>query len=172
MNLSRFWLNISNSLLKRYEFKSSTRRVVRNLKQILKNLNFRTVTQAIVTIGIVLMPALAIVPQATHAQLIDDVLTCDESTGVRCSEGNLGELFVTIINWALGIGAMLAVIFLIYGGFRYILAGGNEESAKAGRQAIFNALIGLVVIVLSLLVVQIVYRFVSGSGNGGGVFGT
>ncbi len=144
---------------------------MRNLKQILKNLNFRTVVQAFVALSIAFMPVLTLVPQASHAQLIDDVLECDESTGVRCDEGNLGELFVTVINWALGIGAMLAVIFLIYGGFRYILAGGNEESAKAGRQAIFNALIGLVVIVLSLLVVQIVYRFVAGGGNGGGVFG-
>ena len=147
------------------------RKVVRKLKQTLKNISWQTVAQTIAIIGLALMPFVMMAPQVGHAQLINDVLECDESTGLRCTEGNLGELFVTVINWALGIGALLAVIFLIYGGFRYILAGGNEESAKAGRTAIFNALIGLVIIVLSMLVVQIVYRFVSGGGGGGGVFG-
>lgn len=145
---------------------------MRNLKQILKNLNLTTVVQAIATLGIALMPFLMFAPQVGHAQLIDQfVNNCPENTGVRCNEGGLGEIFVTVINWALAIGFILAVIFLIYGGFRYILAGGNEESAKAGRQAIFNALIGVVIIVLSYVIVQIVYRFVSG-GSTGGVFGT
>jgi len=150
---------------------------VRNLKQILKNLNFKTVVQGIATVsltlGIALAPVLMLAPQVGHAQLKDQFVDdCPEETGIRCNEGGLGEIFVTVINWALAIGFILAVIFLIYGGFRYILAGGNEESAKAGRQAIFNALIGVVIIVLSYVIVQIVYRFVSGGSTGGGVFGT
>ncbi len=150
---------------------------MRNLKQILKNLNFKTVVQGIATVsltlGIALAPVLMLAPQVGHAQLIDQFVDdCPEETGVRCNEGGLGEIFVTVINWALALGFILAVIFLIYGGFRYILAGGNEESAKAGRQAIFNALIGVVIIVLSYVIVQIVYRFVSGGSTGGGVFGT
>ncbi len=146
---------------------------MRNLKQILKNLNLKIVGQLIASIAIVFMPVLMLAPQVGQAQLVDQFVDeCPEETGVRCNEGGLGEIFVTIINWALGIGFILAVVFLIYGGFRYILAGGNEESAKAGRTAIFNALIGVVIIVLSYVIVQIVYRFVSGDTSGGGVFGT
>lgn len=142
------------------------------MKQILKNLNLKTIVQAIATFGIALMPFLMFVPQVGHAQLINRFVdTCPTGTGVRCNEGGLGDIFVTIINWALAIGFILAVIFLIYGGFRYILSGGNEESAKTGRTAIFNALIGVVIIVLSYVIVQIVYRFVSGGTTGGGVFG-
>lgn len=147
---------------------------MRNLKQILKKLNFTTVVQAIATLGIALMPFLAVAPQVGHAAAIDSFVDqCPEETGVRCNEQGLGEIFVTVINWALAIAFILAVIFLIYGGFRYILAGGNEESAKAGRTAIFNALIGVVIIVLSYVIVQIVYKFVSGGGSGGGgIFGS
>lgn len=145
---------------------------MRNLKQTLKKLTWENVVQAIVTLGVVLMPFVMFVPKVGQAQLIDQfVNNCPQGTGVRCNEGGLGQIFVTVINWALAIGFILAVIFLIYGGFLYILAGGNEESAKKGRTAIFNALIGVVIIVLSYVIVQIVYRFVSGSG-GGGVFGT
>ncbi|QQS22851.1 hypothetical protein IPM19_04480 [bacterium] len=143
------------------------------MKQILKNLNLTTIVQAIAAIGIALMPLLMMAPQVGHAQLVDDFVDdCPEETGIRCNEGGLAEIFVTVINWALAIAFILAVIFLIYGGFRYILAGGNEEGAKAGRTAIFNALIGVVIIVLSYVIVQIVYRFVSGDSSGGGIFGS
>jgi hypothetical protein len=145
---------------------------VRNLKQTLKGLTWNNMVLAAMAFVIALMPVFAIVPKVGQAQLIDQFANnCPQGTGVRCNEGGLGQIFVTVINWALAIAFILAVLFLIFGGFRYILSGGNEESAKMGRQAIFNALIGIVIIVLSYVIVQIVYRFVSGTG-GGGIFGT
>lgn len=145
---------------------------MRILKQTLQSLTWEKVAFAVAALAVALMPLVAVIPQVGQAQLIDQfVEDCPDQTGVRCNEEGLGDIFITIINWALAIAFILAVIFLIYGGFRYILAGGNEESAKAGRTAIFNALIGVVIVVLSYVIVQIVYRFVSGSG-GGGIFGT
>ncbi len=141
------------------------------MKQTLKNLTWKNLAQFMIAISIAFMPVVALVPQSSEAQLIDTFVDdCPENTGVRCDEGDLGEIFVLIINWALGIAFLIAVIMLIYGGFRYILSAGNEEGAKTGRTAIFNSLIGIVIIVLSYVVVQIVYRFVSGTG-GGGLFG-
>lgn len=149
--------------------------MVRNLKQILEKLTWRNIRQVIVAVGIAFMPMVAMLPQVGHAQLIGDFVDkCPAETGIRCDkEGDLASIFVTVINWALGIAFIIAVIMLIYGGFRYILSAGNEDGAKTGRTAIFNALIGIVIIVLSYVVVQIVYRFVSGAGggSGGGLFG-
>lgn len=145
--------------------------MVRILKQTL-TLSWKTIALAVAALGVALMPLVALTPNVSRAQLIDDFVDdCPEQTGVRCNEGGIGEIFVTVINWALAIAFILAVIFLIYGGFRYIISAGNEEAAKNGRTAIFNALIGIVIIVLSYVIVQIVYRFVSGTG-GGGIFGT
>ena len=145
---------------------------MRNLKQTLKSLTWDKVVLVALALAIAITPMFAILPRVGQAQLIDQFAQdCPQGTGVRCNEGDLGSIFVTIINWALAIAFILAVIFLIYGGFRYILSGGNEESAKSGRQAIFNSLIGIVIVVLSYVIVQIVYRFVSGTG-GGGIFGT
>ena len=146
--------------------------MVRILKQTLQSLTWEKIALAFAALAVALMPLVAIMPQVGQAQLIDQFVDdCPDETGVRCNEEGLGDIFVTIINWALAIAFILAVIFLIYGGFRYILAGGNAEAATAGRTAIFNALIGVVIVVLSYVIVQIVYRFVSGSG-GGGIFGT
>jgi hypothetical protein len=142
---------------------------VRNLKQTL-SITWQTIAIAAAALAIALVPMAMIVamPQVSHAQsAIEDLVeNCPDQTGVRCAEEDISDIFVTILNWALGIAFVAAVIFLIYGGFRYILSGGNEEAAKTGRTAMFNALIGIVIVVLSYVIVQIVYRFVSGSGNG------
>ncbi len=66
-----------------------------------------------------------------------------------------------VIDIALYVSAIVAVIFVIYGGYQYIYAGGNDETSKAGRKTLVNALIGLAIIVLSYIIVQVVYRFLT-----------
>lgn len=92
---------------------------------------------------------------------------CDPASGLRCTETSVPQIFRTIINWALGIAFGIAVIFLIIGGFRYITAGGNEESAEKGKSSVINALIGIVIIVLSYVIVNVVANLVTGNGNVG-----
>jgi hypothetical protein len=73
----------------------------------------------------------------------------------------LGGAAVIVINWALGIAGLTAVIFIIIGGYYFITARGNEEQAKQGRKTLVNAVIGLIIVVVSFLIVQIVYRFIT-----------
>lgn len=92
---------------------------------------------------------------------------CDQSTGLRCTETSVPQIFKTVINWALGIAFGVAVIFLIIGGFRYITSAGNEEAAEKGKSSVINALIGIVIIVLSYVIVNVVSNLVQGSGTTG-----
>ena len=122
-------------------------------------------------IAVLAMPSLSL---SVHAQT-------PTGSGINCSSGNcvdkgLGdvrdafpsgattekdvpELIHKVINWALYLAGILAVIFIIYGGFLYITSAGNDAQAKTGRAALQNALIGLVIVVLSYMIVQIVYNF-------------
>lgn len=139
---------------------------MKNLKQTLQKLNWLNIAQ----IAIIALVAFApfVVPRVADAQLVNQfVNNCPADTGVRCSEGSIASIFRLIINWALAIAFIAAVIVLIYGGFLYITSAGNADNATKGKTAIVNALIGVVVIVLSYIIVQIVYRFVSGQGSGG-----
>jgi hypothetical protein len=140
--------------------------VVKNLKQILKKADWSAVAQFVMISVIMVLPfAFA---QSSHAQLVNTFVNqCPADTGVRCSEGSIAAIFKLIINWALAIAFIAAVIMLIVGGFRYITSAGNTDSATKGKTAIVNALIGIVIIVLSYIIVQIVYRFVAGTGTGG-----
>lgn len=66
------------------------------------------------------------------------------------------------INIFLGIVGLVAVAFLIYGGFRYITSAGNDEAAEAGKKIIQNSIIGLVIIILSYIIVTVVVRALFG----------
>ena len=124
------------------------------------------VAQFIVVLGISVFPL--VIPNIGHAALVDTFLTyCPADTGVRCGDPSIAGIFKLVISWALAIAFIAAVIMLIVGGFRYITAGGNTDQAGKGKNTIVNALIGIVIIVLSYIIVQIVWKFVSGTGTSG-----
>ncbi len=79
--------------------------------------------------------------------------------GGATQQTDIRALLHTIINWALYLAAVIAVLFIIYGGFLYITSGGDAAQAKKGTQSLTNAVIGLVIVVLSYLIVQVVYNF-------------
>ena len=140
------------------------------MKQTLQKINWLNIAQIAAVFGFAFITL--VVPQVTEAQLIQQFANnCPAETGVRCTEGNIASIFRLIINWALAISFIAAVIILIYGGFQYITSAGNADGAKNGKAAVFNALIGIVIIVLSYIIVQIVYRFVAGNSGGGGILG-
>lgn len=76
--------------------------------------------------------------------------------------GSLPALIATIINVMLLIAAVVAVIYLIIGGYQYITSGGNAEQAQTGRTTVLNAIIGLVIIFAAYLVVRFIIEKVVG----------
>jgi hypothetical protein len=45
---------------------------------------------------------------------------------------------------------------LIYGGFKYITSGGDEQSTKSARDTIIYALVGLVIVAFAQIIVKFV----------------
>lgn len=56
------------------------------------------------------------------------------------------SIVINLINWVLGILALIAVIFILMGGFRWMTAGGNEESVETAKKILISAIIGLVIV--------------------------
>lgn len=108
------------------------------------------------------MVAMLVLPfVSVHAQLVDPGcppgLKCDSSTR------SLPELIQFVINIILSVTALIALLFLIIGGFWYITSAGNEETAEKGKNTVINAIIGLVIIALSYVIVRVVINFVTSS---------
>jgi hypothetical protein len=78
-------------------------------------------------------------------------------TGINCTKDtDLNKFILRIINIILGVTLAIDVLFLIIGGFFYITSAGNEERASKGKTTVINAIIGLVIIVLSYVIANVV----------------
>ena len=66
----------------------------------------------------------------------------------------------SIINFTvttlLGILGLVSMVFIIIGGYQYVMSGANEELAEKGKKTLRNAIIGLVIAILSYVVVKVV----------------
>ena len=56
------------------------------------------------------------------------------------------DMVVSVINWILGILALVAVVMILVGGFKWMTAGGNEEKVEGAKKLLIAAIIGLVII--------------------------
>ena len=72
------------------------------------------------------------------------------------NDTSVSGFVIKIINIALAVAGLIAVLFLIIGGFRYITSAGNEETAEQAKKIITNAIIGIVVIILSFVIVRVI----------------
>jgi hypothetical protein len=54
----------------------------------------------------------------------------------------------------------LAVIYLVISGIQYITSGGDATKAENARKGIVNAVIGIVVILVALLIINWVMKIV------------
>lgn len=82
-------------------------------------------------------------------------------SGPACA-GTFSELALGVIQLLLFVSGSLAVLFLIIGGYFYITSGGNEEQAARGRKTITNAIIGLIIIILSYTIVNVIISTLGG----------
>ncbi|MDD5527904.1 MAG: pilin [Patescibacteria group bacterium] len=81
--------------------------------------------------------------------------TCTSPNG--CGNYSLNDILqvaVNVSNWILGSIGAIALLFFVYGGFVFILSGGNEEKVREGKTILMNAIIGLVIVFASYLIIQ------------------
>ncbi|MDR1970000.1 MAG: pilin, partial [Candidatus Nomurabacteria bacterium] len=63
-------------------------------------------------------------------------------------------LIPRLINLMLFIVGILAIVFLIFGGIRYVISGGDKGKVDAAKNTILYAIVGLVVAILGYAVVN------------------
>ncbi len=69
---------------------------------------------------------------------------------------NAGELILAVLQVLLIVAASIAVIFLIIGGYRYVVSRGNEEGMEGAKKTITSSILGLVIIILAFAIVRII----------------
>ncbi len=86
------------------------------------------------------------------------------------AESDPREVVGRIINFALGFLGLIAVLIIIYAGFKWMTSGGNEEKIAEAKRTLFAGLIGLVIILSSwALATFILSRFSQVINQGGDI---
>lgn len=79
-----------------------------------------------------------------------------------CNSTNSNQIqsvIATAINFIFVGVTIIALLFLIWGGFKWITSQGDKAKVEEARQHIINALIGLVLVFLSYIILNIVLAF-------------
>lgn len=61
-----------------------------------------------------------------------------------------------VANFMILVAAALSVVFIVYAGFRMVIALGDDSQISEQKQAVFYVLIGLLLVILSQLIVSFV----------------
>ena len=87
-------------------------------------------------------------------------------------KGDLVGMIATIIKTGLTLVGAVALAMVVYGGFLYISAAGDESQIKKAKTVLIYAIIGIIVIGIAYaLVAFVIGAFNGGSGGSGGVGG-
>lgn len=74
-----------------------------------------------------------------------------------------GGILMFIVEAVLAILGILSIAFIIIGGFQYVTSRGDEEAAAVGKKTLTNAIIGLVIAILSYIIVTVIINALKGS---------
>lgn len=72
---------------------------------------------------------------------------------------NVPDIVRGIIQFILVIAFVAAFVFLLIGGIRWIMAGGDEKAVAGARGTITAALIGLVIVLVAYAIIRLVEIF-------------
>lgn len=76
-------------------------------------------------------------------------LPSDAGEEISLGTTNPIDITINIVNWSLGILGLVAVVFVLIGGFRWMTSGGNEQSVESAKKILIAALIGLLIVMAS-----------------------
>lgn len=77
----------------------------------------------------------------------------DHGGEVGLGTADLQATVINVIQWVLGILALVAVVMIIIGGFQWMTAAGNEERIEKAKKVISAAVIGLIIVLLAWAIV-------------------
>lgn len=103
-------------------------------------------------------------------QDIQDSLACGSNVDItatpnaNCSKvdattgSSLNDKVKKFLNILSAVVGVVAVIMIIYGGFRYVASGGKQESVTSAKNTILYAIVGLIIVALAQAIVHFVLK--------------
>jgi hypothetical protein len=102
---------------------------------------------AVLSLAMALVPAIAVKAAPTGTPTVNsESLGIDYGKGTGLGSRDVRATVASIINVAIGLLGIVAVVIVLIGGFTWMTAGGNEEKVATAKKWIFSGIIGLAII--------------------------
>ena len=108
----------------------------------------------------------------SKAQLLDSSLRSEVHENTRLfAEGRFNRemepsaLIAGIIKAFLGLLGVIFIILIIYAGFTWMTAGGEEEKVRKSKEIIKRSIIGLAIIIAAYAITAFVFKSLPGGGG-------
>ncbi len=94
------------------------------------------------------------VPQQQAPKPVEAVLSV--AFGKLTSTANIAVYLATVFNYSIQLVSILAIVMTVWGGMKYLTAGGDQSRVTAARETIRNAVTGLILALAALLILNTV----------------
>jgi len=85
-----------------------------------------------------------------------DQVNAPEGIPTASGAGSIGGIISWVIIVLTAVGVIAALVFLIIGSIKWITSGGDVEKLQSARKTVMFSVIGLIVILLSVVIMQVV----------------
>jgi heme/copper-type cytochrome/quinol oxidase subunit 2 len=75
---------------------------------------------------------------------------------------SINDVIAGITGWIMGILALVATMFLVIGGLRYMAAGGDPAQVEQAKGNVRSALVGYALAVLAPVILQVLQGIIGG----------
>ncbi len=138
----------------------------------MKNIKISLLTSALA----IILPISAVLAQAstqTNAQSKSIAETVNRPTQVMLgrtglNDFTLGQIIAVVIQAALSLLGIIFLVIIVFAGYRWMTAAGNEESIQKAQDSIKRAIIGLVIVLMAYAITYFVFNQLPFTGSGGG----
>ena len=79
---------------------------------------------------------------------------CNTEEGLAATEDPTFNLIINILNIALGLTAMITVVFIVIGGINFMTSAGDSGKVKKAKDTILYASIGLVICIFAAVIIN------------------
>lgn len=102
----------------------------------------------------------------SNSSLNEGVKIIEEPLGLPSTDIRL--IIARIIRAALGLLGIILVVLIMYAGYLWMTAGGNEEQISKSKAMLKNAVVGLAIILSAYAIVWFIFRMLGVEGGAGG----
>lgn len=119
-----------------------------------------TKNKLVLTLSAAMILGCLVSPMAVMANTGGDTLFGLDTFGNQTELGDaeLPSMVASIINVALSLLGIVAIVIILLGGFKWMTAGGNDEKVTEARKLIFAGVIGMAIILSSYAIARFVLQ--------------